>query len=141
MSDLEAAFLTYWKQLAPGAPAPEREYRWAAHWVGLGPGLRKALAVRGLRDWRFDFAWPNSLVDGGPEGGVAVEMHGGTWAGGRHTRGAGFRDDREKMNAAVLRGWTVIELTADMLADDPARWIEAIVAAVTSGASREEVGG
>lgn len=40
-------------------PEPEREYRFAAHVVGLGPGLRMRLAAANLRDWRFDFAWPD----------------------------------------------------------------------------------
>ena len=36
-------------------------------------------------------------------------MHGGVWVGGRHTRGAGFIADRERMNWAALNGWIVIE--------------------------------
>lgn len=57
------------------------------------------------RRWRFDAAWIPQMV--------ALELHGSTWTGGRHTRGKGFADDRRKMNEAGLRGWLVIEATYD----------------------------
>ncbi len=52
------------------------------------------------RKWRFDFADPANKV--------AVEIDGGVFAGGRHTRGAGFRADCEKINAAAVLGWRVL---------------------------------
>jgi len=52
-----------------------------------------------VRKWRFDFA--------DPHGKVAVEIEGGAFSGGRHTRGAGFIADCEKYNAAILMGWRV----------------------------------
>lgn len=55
------------------------------------------------RRWRFDFAWPDRKL--------AVEIQGGIFVGGAHTRGAGFRADREKINAAILDGWRVLEFT------------------------------
>jgi len=39
---------------------------------------------------------------------LAVEVDGGTWTGGRHTRGAGFEADCEKLNAAVIAGFRVL---------------------------------
>lgn len=51
------------------------------------------------RKWRFDFAWPELKV--------AVEIEGGTWSGGAHTRGAHFAKDCEKYNAAAELGWLV----------------------------------
>jgi hypothetical protein len=57
------------------------------------------------RKWRFDYAWPASMI--------AVEIHGGIHSGGRHTRGRGFVEDRVKMNEAALLGWTVIEATPE----------------------------
>ena len=53
-----------------------------------------------VRKWRFDFAWPDFDV--------AVEIAGGTFAGGRHTTGVGFHQDAEKSNAANLLGWTLL---------------------------------
>lgn len=81
-------------------PEPEREYRWAVKQVGPGRGLRKRLAAAGLQDWRFDFAWP--------ELGVAVEVEGGVWSGGRHVRGAGYAADCKKYREAQLHGWIVL---------------------------------
>lgn len=67
-------------------PLPETEYRF-----------------HGKRRWRFDFAWPEKRL--------AVEIEGGIWTGGRHTRGAGFEADAEKYNTAAEMGWTVLRYT------------------------------
>ena len=53
------------------------------------------------RRWRFDLAWPAHLV--------ALEVEGGIWTGGRHTRGSGFKRDVEKYNAAAVLGWRVLK--------------------------------
>ena len=55
------------------------------------------------RKWRFDYAWLANLV--------ALEIEGGVWTGGRHTRGAGYVKDMEKYNAAQLLGWVVLRCT------------------------------
>lgn len=54
------------------------------------------------RRWRFDLCWVDRQV--------AVEIHGGVWIQGGHTRGKGFLDDREKFGEAVKRGWKVLEV-------------------------------
>ena len=119
-SQLERAFLTQWRRLAPHCWEPLHEYRFAAQHVGRAAGLRQRLKDAGLRDWRFDFAWPHFLIEGMDRGGVAVELDGGTWTRGRHTRGAGYRGDCEKLNAATSLGWRCYRVTTDMLDDDPA---------------------
>jgi very-short-patch-repair endonuclease len=69
------------------------------------------------RRWRLDIAWPDAKV--------AVEVHGGVYAGGRHTRGPGFTADREKMNEAQLLGWTVLEVTTEQVRSGQAlEWVE-----------------
>ena len=68
-------------------PEPQREYRFAPP-----------------RRWRLDFVWPARKL--------AVEVEGGTYTGGRHTRGLGFQKDVEKYNAAALAGWRVLRVTA-----------------------------
>lgn len=65
------------------------------------------------RRWRFDLAWPDLLV--------ACEIEGGTWNGGRHTRGSGFEGDCEKYNEAALLGWSVLRVTSKMVKDGTAR--------------------
>lgn len=55
------------------------------------------------RKFRFDFAWPDHKL--------LVEIHGGVYSQGRHTRGVGFTKDREKMRTAQKLGYTVYEYT------------------------------
>jgi very-short-patch-repair endonuclease len=55
------------------------------------------------RRFRFDFAWPDIMV--------AVEIEGGVFSGGRHTRGMGYTRDLEKYNLATLHGWRVFRFT------------------------------
>ncbi|OUV76667.1 MAG: hypothetical protein CBC83_00170 [Flavobacteriales bacterium TMED123] len=55
------------------------------------------------RRWRFDFA----LLDFG----IAIEVEGGIFSQGRHTRGRGYTQDLLKYNAAVTLGWKVLRYT------------------------------
>lgn len=59
------------------------------------------------RRFRMDFAWPELKV--------AVEIDGGVWSGGRHTRGAGFLRDCEKLNLAALGGWAVLRFSGELV--------------------------
>lgn len=59
------------------------------------------------RRWRFDYAFPEQRI--------ALEVEGGVWTRGRHTRGSGFLKDVEKYNEAALLGWTVLRTTPDKL--------------------------
>ena len=61
------------------------------------------------RHWRFDFAWPAVKL--------AVEIEGGVWSRGRHTRGKGFIADCDKYNAATMLGWRVLRFTRQHLED------------------------
>lgn len=76
---------------AEGLPAPLREHRFCH------------------RRWRFDFAWPDRML--------ALEVEGGTYSRGRHTRPEGFERDCEKYNAAALAGWRVLRVTGRMVRD------------------------
>jgi len=55
------------------------------------------------RKWRSDF-----LIIGTK---ILVEVEGGTWSGGRHTRGKGYEQDCEKYSWAASNGWTVLRYT------------------------------
>lgn len=75
---------------AAGLPEPVPEYRFHPQ-----------------RKWRMDFSWPLHRV--------AVEINGGVWTQGRHTRGAGYLADMAKRNAAALLGWRTLEYAPDQL--------------------------
>lgn len=71
-------------------PVPEREHRFHPK-----------------RKWRLDFAWPDH--------GWALEVEGGTWVKGAHTRGKKFEMDCNKYAEAALAGWRVLRVTTDMV--------------------------
>ena len=60
-----------------------------------------------VRRWRFDAAFPGRKI--------AIEVDGGVWTGGRHTRGTGFIRDQEKTNEAALLGWRVFRFVPSQL--------------------------
>ncbi len=59
------------------------------------------------RRWRIDYAHPAYRL--------AIEVEGGVWMGGRHTRSKGFIKDLEKYNELNLLGWTLLRFTPDQL--------------------------
>ena len=63
------------------------------------------------RRWRADFMIGRDLL---------IEVDGGTWAGGRHTTGAGFAADCEKLNEATILGYRVLRVTPSMVDDGSA---------------------
>lgn len=91
--------------------ASNLESKFAIYWRALeGQPLRQEHQFQHGRRWRFDFAHPQTRT--------AIEIEGGQWSGGRHTRGSGFGKDCEKYNAAALEGWTVFRLTGSMIRSD-----------------------
>jgi len=64
------------------------------------------------RRWRFDLSWEKHML--------AVEVEGGIWTRGRHSRGKGFEADCHKYNAAQLVGWRVLRVTGGMIEDGSA---------------------
>lgn len=103
LSSLEQTFVTYWLMFSDGNHFdPVHEYRFTPP-----------------RRFRFDLAWPDYKV--------AVELEGGVYSGGRHTRGKGFEGDCEKYNLATLAGWRVLRYTSNMLKNDPSLAIAQIL--------------
>jgi hypothetical protein len=75
---------------AVGLPRPIPEFRFARP-----------------RKWAFDFAFPEQKI--------AIEVEGGIWTRGRHTRGSGYAADMEKYNRANQLGWRLYRTTPDGL--------------------------
>lgn len=88
--------------MAHDIPAPTPEYHFAAK---LG------------RKWAFDFAYPDARL--------AIEVDGGVWTGGRHTRGAGWLRDQEKLNTAAAMDWRVMHFTPEQIRDG--EWIQYVL--------------
>lgn len=98
--DPEKVFRALLKQ--EGIPQPISEYRFAPP-----------------RRWRFDYAWivqTSERVERGVEAHcVALEVEGGIFIQGRHSRGAGMLKDMEKYNKAATMGWLVLRCTPSEL--------------------------
>jgi very-short-patch-repair endonuclease len=84
--------------------------------VGLPEPLRQYRPVVD-RMYRADFCWPRSNL--------IVEVDGGGFVAGRHTRGEGFEKDCERGNELVLAGWKVLHVTGRHIESGQAvAWIE-----------------
>ncbi len=73
------------------------------------------------RRWRFDVAIPSFDL--------AIEIEGGLYVQGRHSRGAGMEKDLEKYAEAACLGWTVLRVSPGQVKSGQAlKWIEKIIA-------------
>jgi very-short-patch-repair endonuclease len=79
-----------------------------------------------VRQWRFDVAFLPHLV--------AVEVDGGGFVAGRHSRGVGMERDAEKFAEALLLGWRILRVTPKQVTSGQAvRWIELLLQSQESG--------
>jgi very-short-patch-repair endonuclease len=93
---INAAHLLLLTQIrGDGLPEPQQEYRFHP-----------------VRKWRADLAWPQQKL--------IVEIDGGIYSQGRHTRGKGYTADCEKLNAALVSGFHVFRFTTEMVEDGSA---------------------
>lgn len=97
-SPLEETFLGQLRQLR--LPEPVRQHR----------------ATEG-RKWAWDFAYPDLSPP------LLIDLHGGVWTQGRHSRAAGMRNDFEKHNRAVMDGFQVLLFTSPMVTDGSAAFL------------------
>lgn len=59
------------------------------------------------RKWRADFHISNTKL--------LIEVEGGIWSNGRHTRGKGYLGDMEKYNTATLMGYQVLRFSTEQV--------------------------
>jgi very-short-patch-repair endonuclease len=89
------------KALSPGECAFELHCR--------AEGLRPEREFRFMDDrkFRLDFAFPEQKV--------AVEVEGGTWIAGRHSRGSTMAKDMAKYNRGTILGWRILRYSTEMV--------------------------
>jgi len=59
------------------------------------------------RKWRADFYLVGTKI--------LIEVEGGIWSGGRHTRGKGYLGDMEKYNSAAALGYQVYRFSTEQV--------------------------
>lgn len=90
---------------------------------GVTSFTRDHKAIEG-RKWKIDLADVSRKI--------AVEIHGGTHANGRHSRHAGMQSDLEKERALVAAGWRCIAFTGEEIKRRPLACLEAILEIVNA---------
>ena len=67
-----------------------------------GPPLEREYKFSAARRWRADYCHT--------EGRIIIELEGGIYSAGRHSRPTGYLGDIEKYNAASMLGYVVLRL-------------------------------
>jgi hypothetical protein len=79
------------------------------HGLPLGEGQYRFVDGR---QYRWDRAWPAQMV--------AVEVQGGVWVNGAHSRGSGVQRDCMKLSLGAALGWRCLPVTPEMIEDGSA---------------------
>lgn len=95
--------------------------------AGIPPPQAQYQAVPERR-WHADFAYPDVML--------LVEVEGGTYANGRHSRGREYYRDTVKYNALGIAGWLVLRFTVDAIEGDTQEAVDTIRAALAARAVR-----
>ena len=92
------------------APVNALAMRFEALWQRWnGPQLEREYKFSAARRWSADYCHTASRT--------IIELEGGIYSAGRHTRAAGFLGDIEKYNAAAMLGYTVLRLGTGQVDD------------------------
>ena len=100
---LEEKFLTLWEELFPDI------------------SLEREMKLIEKRRFRVDFLEPTSKV--------CIEINGGNWIGGRHSRPVGLENEYKKNLLLATLGYQVICLSGQQITEDNLYKIEYIIAA------------
>ena len=74
------------------------------------------------RKFRFDYAILEFQI--------AIEIEGGVYIQGRHTRGSGFIKDMEKYNLATMNNWSLLRYTPTQIIKSPFKIIDDILTTI-----------
>lgn len=113
-----------------GVSALEETFATHLRWQSV-TGWEREVRFHPERRWRFDFAWAADKV--------AVEIEGGTWIAGGHSRGAAFEADCIKYAEAAILGWMVLRVTNHMVEDGRAIMYLVRALSVVRSARRAQV--
>ena len=89
------------------AQGSEAELVMCAHLKELGIIYRREERFTELRRWRLDFYLPEYRI--------GIEIDGGVWTNGRHSRGKGFEADCIKANHATMQGIRLLRFSATQI--------------------------
>lgn len=89
------------------------------HLAELGLKFIKEFAFALPRKWRFDYVLTDPCSTGIDS--VAIEIEGGVWTQGRHTRGQGFSNDLIKYREGVARGYRIYRFSTTEVLNGTAR--------------------
>jgi len=92
------------KRAAGGRKGSVAEILLELHLRELGLPFEREKRFSELRKWRLDFYLPEQAI--------GIEVDGGVWSGGRHTRGKGFEADCIKANHAIMAGIRLLRFSA-----------------------------
>lgn len=102
------------------------EETFALHCRAEGLAPVREVKFHPTRRWKFDFAFPDRMI--------AVEIEGGIWTAGRHSRGAGMQADMEKYNEAQRLGWSIFRFSGNSVKSGEAiRFVKAVLAQRAEG--------
>jgi len=85
----------------------EGEVTLATHLKAYGIEFEREFKFHSERGWKADFHIIGKKI--------LVEVEGGIWSGGRHTRGKGYISDMEKYNAATALGYQVYRFSTEQV--------------------------
>jgi hypothetical protein len=97
------------------------EFRFDNLWNELHPDIELETEVKLIPKRRFRFDYVHLLSK------IIIEVNGGNWAGGRHTRPANLVNEYEKLNLIQSMGYNVFILTGEMITE---RWLNLIAQSI-----------
>ncbi|KAF1025005.1 MAG: hypothetical protein GAK29_02174 [Acinetobacter bereziniae] len=77
------------------------------HFKAYGIGYEQEYQFNENRKWRADFHITGTKI--------LIEVEGGIWSNGRHTRGKGYIADMEKYNSAIELGYSVFRYSTEQV--------------------------
>lgn len=86
-------------------------------WESLFPEIKLDTEVKLIPQRRFRFDFVHRLSK------VAIEINGGNWSRGRHTRASALLSEYEKINLAQMEGYQIFILNNEMITEE---WLRKI---------------